>query len=98
MLGTPTTAFINITAELANGEISFFNNPVNMIVDEPASGQLSDVSILVMRDGVFGPATVYWTLRPTTMTLTNGDVSPWNGTVYFAKGMYRWKYFRSGVS
>ena len=88
MLGTPTSAFINITSELANGEISFFNNPVNMIVDEPVSGQLSKLSVLVMRDGVSGPATVYWTLRPTKITLTSADVSPWNGTVYFAKGMY----------
>ena len=92
VLGSPAIAFINITSELANGEISFFNNPVSMTVDEPASGQISNVSILVMRDGISGPATVYWVLQPTTSTLTSGDVLPWNGTVYFAKGMYGSEY------
>ena len=73
---------------MANGEISFFGNPVSLNVNEPADGQISNVSLLVMRDGVSGPATVRWRVVPVTSTFTLADASPWNGTVYFPTGRY----------
>ena len=73
---------------MANGEISFFGNPVSLNVNEPNNGQISNISLLVMRDGVSGSATVRWRLIPTTNTLTMADVSPWNGTIYFPPGTH----------
>ena len=88
ILGNPRSTFVNITSAVANGEISFFGNPVSLNVNEPADGQMSNVSLLVMRDGVSGPATVSWRVVPVTSTFTLADASPWNGTIFFQTGRH----------
>ena len=88
ILGSPRRSFVNITSNVANGEISFFGNPVSSRVNEPPDGQSSNVSLLVMRDGVSGPATVSWRVVPTTATFTIADASPWNGSIYFQPGTF----------
>lgn len=87
VIGEPRTTFVNVTSQVANGEISFFGNPVSVRVDEPTNGLISNVSLLVMRDGVSGPATVHWRLIPRTNSLTIADASPLNGSIFFGPGM-----------
>ena len=87
VIGSPRTAFVNVTSKIANGEVSFFGNPVSLNVNEPPDGRVSNISLLVMRDGVSGSATVSWRISPVSSTFTSRDVSPWHGIIYFGHGM-----------
>ncbi len=85
MIGAIPTAYVNITSELANGEIAFFNSPINMFVDEPVLNM--NISLSLMRDGTAKQATVFWRVTPVSNTFTTADASPWSGSVYFPPGM-----------
>eukprot|EP00794_Sanderia_malayensis_P009868 gene9868-10878_t len=87
VIGNPSTTRVNVTTELADGEIAFFNNPVNMVVNELDIN--NDIQLQLMRDGTANQATVNWRLISSSSDLTMADITPWNGAVIFPKGSDR---------
>ena len=88
ILGQDTQKSINITEKLANGEIGFFDIPVERFVDEPdvVTGRTS-IELILLRDGVFEQAEVYWLIRSDNPFFTDADISRSDGVVTFPKGL-----------
>nr|XP_033775700.1 adhesion G-protein coupled receptor V1 [Geotrypetes seraphini] len=79
---------LNVTPEIANGEIGFTSN-LSIIIHEPENSSANMISIELHRDGTDGVATVFWNLKPSGLNpnaLTFEDLSPFNGSVTFLPG------------
>ncbi|XP_066038594.1 adhesion G-protein coupled receptor V1 [Chamaea fasciata] len=87
-LGEIQNISLRITPDIANGEIGFTSS-LPIILSEPEEFPATVVSIALHRDGTDGQATVFWSLRPfgpNHKAVTQGDISPFNGSVVFLSG------------
>ncbi|XP_018414734.1 PREDICTED: G-protein coupled receptor 98, partial [Nanorana parkeri] len=87
-LGSLQNVTLQVTSDIANGEIGFTNNrPI--VVSEPENVSSEVVSIALHRDGTGEDAIVYWSLKPSGSNandITFDDLSPFNGSVIFLSG------------
>uniref|UniRef100_A0A3Q2PRU9 Adhesion G-protein coupled receptor V1 n=1 Tax=Fundulus heteroclitus TaxID=8078 RepID=A0A3Q2PRU9_FUNHE len=81
----PLNLTLNVTPDIANGEIGFISN-TTVVLYEPEDSNTSMVSLPLRRDGTDGQAVVFWSLRPIGANLkdvTADDLTPFNGSVVF---------------
>ncbi|XP_040304705.1 adhesion G-protein coupled receptor V1 isoform X5 [Herpailurus yagouaroundi] len=79
---------LEVTPDIANGEIGFISN-LPIILHEPEDSAAEVVYIPLHRDGTDGQATVYWSLKPSgfnSKAVTLDDIGPFNGSVVFLSG------------
>ncbi|XP_054994600.1 adhesion G-protein coupled receptor V1 [Sorex araneus] len=79
---------LEITPDIANGEIGFLSN-LPVILREPEDSDAYVVYIPLHRDGTDGQAAVYWSLRASgfnSKAVTLDDIGPFNGSVVFITG------------
>ncbi|XP_043920117.1 adhesion G-protein coupled receptor V1 [Protopterus annectens] len=87
-LGNIPNISLQITPDLANGEIGFSSNET-LAVYEPENVFENLVSIALQRDGTDGQAVVFWSLIPDVQNrrdVTEDDLSPFHGSVTFLSG------------
>ncbi|KAM9330953.1 adhesion G-protein coupled receptor V1 [Gastrophryne carolinensis] len=87
-LGALQNVSLEVTSDIANGEIGFTSNH-SIIVSEPENISSVVVSIPLHRDGTGEDAVVYWSVAPTGSNandITLGDLDPFSGSVEFLSG------------
>uniref|UniRef100_A0A3Q3W600 Adhesion G-protein coupled receptor V1 n=1 Tax=Mola mola TaxID=94237 RepID=A0A3Q3W600_MOLML len=86
--GGPLNLTLNVTPNIANGEIGFTSN-TTVVVYEPEDSKSSTVSLPLRRDGTDGQAEVFWSLQPVganRVYITDKDLVPLSGSVVFLSG------------
>ncbi|XP_060927102.1 adhesion G-protein coupled receptor V1 [Limanda limanda] len=86
--GGPLNLTLNVTPDIANGEIGFTSN-TTVVVYEPEDSNTSTVSLPLRRDGTDGQAVVFWSLQPigaNRQDVTTEDLEPLSGSVVFLSG------------
>ncbi|XP_062238571.1 adhesion G-protein coupled receptor V1 [Platichthys flesus] len=86
--GGPLNLTLNVTPDIANGEIGFTSN-TTVVVYEPEDSNSSTVNLPLRRDGTDGQAVVFWSLQPigaNRKDVTTEDLKPLSGSVVFLSG------------
>ncbi|XP_066912895.1 adhesion G-protein coupled receptor V1-like isoform X2 [Clytia hemisphaerica] len=82
IIGQNKHQYVNISENLANGEIGFYDSPISLTVNEPRT-----VELLLMRDGTQNEATMFWMAESDNELFTSQDMERMQGTIYFPQGV-----------
>ncbi|XP_022110249.1 G-protein coupled receptor 98-like isoform X2 [Acanthaster planci] len=92
-LGARTTVTLEVTSDVANGEIGFTQPNQVLSVDEPEGTTPTLFPLEITREGTSGDATIFWRIVVTDPSYpvrpTEEDISAFSGSVFIASGIAR---------
>lgn len=91
-IGNRSIAFLNVTAQDANGEIGFSIAHQSVSVQEPVGPSSLFMQLPVRRTGTADRVVVHWNITSDSTTFYANDTGPQRGEVVFEEGIYAGSY------